>query len=79
MARCRRSSLHCKKFGFVRHASLGDEFRPISAFLQSIFSLKYLQERYAAYLEGVFELDEADAENEAGNEVETDMEGTAPS
>ena len=42
-------------------------------------SLKYLQERYATYLEGVFEMDEADAENEAGNEVETDVEGTAPS
>jgi hypothetical protein len=42
-------------------------------------SLKYLQERYAAYLEGVFEVDEADAENDAGKEVETDAEDTAPS
>ncbi|WP_151073013.1 hypothetical protein [Cupriavidus oxalaticus] len=37
-------------------------------------SLKYLQERYAVYLEGVFETGEADAEIEAGNEVETDAE-----
>lgn len=42
-------------------------------------SLKYLQERYAAYLEGVFEVDEIDENNEAGNEIETDAEGTAPS
>ena len=36
-------------------------------------SLKYLQERYAAYLEGVFEEDDADKEVEA----ETDAEGAA--
>ncbi|OLL33539.1 hypothetical protein BTH42_00655 [Burkholderia sp. SRS-W-2-2016] len=38
-------------------------------------SLKYLQERYAAYLEGVFEVDEPEAENET--ETETDAEGAA--
>ncbi|HDR9028586.1 ATP-binding protein [Burkholderia vietnamiensis] len=38
-------------------------------------SLKYLQERYAAYLEGVFEVNDADAEEEA--EAETDAEGAA--
>ncbi|MCA8066007.1 ATP-binding protein [Burkholderia sp. AU38729] len=38
-------------------------------------SLKYLQERYAAYLEGVFEVDEADMDNE----TETDAEGAASS
>ncbi|MDN7934328.1 ATP-binding protein [Burkholderia metallica] len=38
-------------------------------------SLKYLQERYAAYLDGVFEVDEAEVENDA--ETETDAEGAA--
>lgn len=35
-------------------------------------SLKYLQQRYAAYLEGVFEVDDSDAETEAGTEPEAD-------
>jgi hypothetical protein len=35
-------------------------------------SLKYLQQRYAAYLEGVFEVDDSDAEAEADVEPEAD-------
>jgi hypothetical protein len=35
-------------------------------------SLKYLKERYAAYLEGVFEVDDSDAETGAGKEPEVD-------
>ncbi|HDR9033381.1 TPA: ATP-binding protein [Burkholderia vietnamiensis] len=44
-------------------------------------SLKYLQERYAAYLEGVFEEEEAapESEVEAETETETDAEGRASS
>ncbi|QGR93015.1 ATP-binding protein [Burkholderia multivorans] len=40
-------------------------------------SLKYLQERYAAYLEGVFEGEEAAPENEGEAATEPDEEGTA--
>ena len=35
-------------------------------------SLKYLQQRYAAYLEGVFEVDDSDAKSEADAEPEAD-------
>lgn len=35
-------------------------------------SLKYLQQRYAAYLEGVFEVDDSDTEAEAAAEPEAD-------
>jgi len=36
-------------------------------------SLKYLQERYAAYLEGVFEVDDSNTEAEKEAETSTDM------
>ncbi|WP_166799328.1 hypothetical protein [Paraburkholderia dipogonis] len=35
-------------------------------------SLKYLQQRYAAYLEGVFEVDDSETEAEADAEPEAD-------
>lgn len=41
-------------------------------------SLKYLQERYAAYLEGVFEVNDADTDTEEEtSETEADAEGAA--
>lgn len=40
-------------------------------------SLKYLQQRYAAYLEGVFEEEEVAPENEEEVETEPDAEGAA--
>jgi hypothetical protein len=42
-------------------------------------SLKYLQERYADYLEGVYEVNDSDVDAEGEAETETDAEGSAAS